>query len=106
MQEERVEIVDTHQSLRWYRVAEGGDRGFCEHCGNPVFFRADQWPGELHLARALFVDPSDREPQLHAYYDTHLDWAQSMTICRTRLARANNYHMFHPAQAALEFRCE
>lgn len=39
-----------------------------------MFFKADRWPGELHIARALFLDPVDREPQAHVYYDTHVDW--------------------------------
>jgi hypothetical protein len=39
-----------------------------------MFFKAQRWPGELHIARALFWDPVDREPQVHAYYDTHVAW--------------------------------
>jgi hypothetical protein len=39
-----------------------------------MFFKAERWPGELHVARALFLEPIDREPQAHAYYETHVDW--------------------------------
>lgn len=39
----------------------------------PVF-RSGDWPGELHIARALFADPIDREPRMHGYYDTHVPW--------------------------------
>jgi hypothetical protein len=39
-----------------------------------MFFKGAPWPGELHIARALFIDPIDREPQVHAYYDTHVEW--------------------------------
>jgi hypothetical protein len=39
-----------------------------------MFFKAERWPGELHIARALFVEPLDREPQGHAYYETHVEW--------------------------------
>jgi hypothetical protein len=70
----QVEIGDPAQLLRWYEAAEGGSRGFCSKCGSPMFFKAPAWPGELHIARALFTDPIDREPQVHGYYDTHVGW--------------------------------
>lgn len=45
------------------------------HChGSPMFFRSGRWSGELHIARALFATPLDREPQAHAYYDSHVPW--------------------------------
>jgi hypothetical protein len=39
-----------------------------------MFFKSERWPGELHIARALFLEPLDREPQLHVYYETHVEW--------------------------------
>ncbi len=41
-----------------------------------MFFRAERWPGELHIARALFVGPLDREPQAHVYFETHVAWIE------------------------------
>lgn len=76
MLEERVRISDPQQRLRWFHNPDGGDRGFCGHCGSPMFFRSEQWPGELHIARALFIDPIDRDPQRHVYHDTHVDWVR------------------------------
>jgi len=71
-----VRIEDAGQALRWYESpAQPGSRGFCSRCGSPMFFKAPGWPGELHAARALFTTPVDREPQVHAYYDTHVSWA-------------------------------
>ena len=69
-----VEINDDEALLRWYVASEGGARGFCSRCGSPMFFKAERWPGELHIARALFLEPIDREPQLHVYYETHVEW--------------------------------
>lgn len=74
MEEQRVELHDPDQLLRWHVAQEGGSRGFCSRCGSTMFFKAAAWPGELHIARALFTDPVDREPQSHAYYDTHVSW--------------------------------
>ena len=70
----QVEIDDSQRLLRWHEAEEGGTRGFCSKCGSPMFFKAAAWPGELHIARALFTDPIDREPQVHGYYDTHVVW--------------------------------
>lgn len=74
MDADRVTLHDADAALHWYRSAGGGERGFCRACGSTLFFRAARWPGELHIARALFVDPVDREPQLHAYFDTCATW--------------------------------
>ena len=71
-----VTIDDARAQLHWYVAGEGGSRGFCGHCGSPMFFRSDRWPGELHIARALFLDPIDRAPQAHVFYETHVDWAE------------------------------
>lgn len=47
-------------------------RGGCL-CGSTLFFRGARWPGEIHVTRANFHTPPNREPQAHAYYDTHVD---------------------------------
>lgn len=75
MEEERVSIQDPQHALHWYSASGQGERGFCGQCGSSLFFKSAQWPGELHLARALFTESVDREPQMHAFYDTHVDWA-------------------------------
>ena len=72
---EQASIADAGGKLRWYASQPGAQRGFCSECGSPLFFRSEGWPGELHIARALFTDPLDREPQVHGYYDTHAAWA-------------------------------
>lgn len=69
-----VAIDDDAALLSWFVAPEGGSRGFCSRCGSPMFFRSERWPGELHLARALFTDPLDRAPQAHAFADTQVDW--------------------------------
>ncbi len=70
----QARIDDPRASLRWYVTEQGAERGFCGACGSPMFFRSPRWPGELHIARALFVDPIDREPQVHVNYDSHVGW--------------------------------
>ena len=74
--EAKAAIADPDDSLHWYRAPGLGERGFCSTCGSPLFFRSSQWPGELHVARAAFREPVDRAPQMHGYFDTHVDWVQ------------------------------
>jgi len=70
---ERVTIEDAG-ALRWYESDAGGSRGFCGRCGSPMFFKSERWAGELHIARALFIDELDRAPQAHVFYETHVPW--------------------------------
>jgi len=74
VQHSASKVDDPQQLLHWYVSEQGGSRGFCSRCGSPMFFHAPRWPGELHVARALFTEPLDREPQVHAFYDTHVSW--------------------------------
>lgn len=75
MHADRVVIDDPATHLKWFVTSAAAERGFCDVCGTSLFFRAPDWPGELHIARASFTDPIDREPQVHVYYDTHVSWA-------------------------------
>ena len=62
--------------LRWFASTAEAQRGFCSRCGSSLFFRSVQWPGELHIARANFLDPIDREPAMHGFFDAHVTWFQ------------------------------
>lgn len=72
----QVTVEDPAGALRWHVAAEGGSRGFCSTCGSPMFFKSARWPGELHVARALFTTPLDRAPQSHVFFDTHVPWLE------------------------------
>ncbi len=69
----QVEIIEENQ-LCWYESSEGASRGFCRQCGSSLFFQSERWPGELHVTRAAFDQPIDREPEAHAFFDAHVDW--------------------------------
>ena len=72
--ESQVSIHDPEKLIEWYASSDEAARGFCRRCGSSLFFRSAKWDGELHIARANFSDRIDREPQGHAYYDTHVSW--------------------------------
>lgn len=74
MEATRCRIEDPQAVLRWYASSPGAERGFCSSCGTMLLFRSQRWAGELHIARAGFVDPVDRRPQAHVFWDAHVDW--------------------------------
>jgi hypothetical protein len=76
MEAARCSISDVSQRLRWYESSPGAERGFCGHCGSMIFFRSPRWPGELHIALALFTTPVDQAPQVHVHWDNHVPWAR------------------------------
>lgn len=39
-----------------------------------MFYTSTLSPGEIHLARALIEGKIDREPDVHLFYDHHVDW--------------------------------
>jgi hypothetical protein len=70
--EDKAWIDETR--LTWFESSAGAGRGFCATCGSSLFFRSKRWPGELHITRANFSDPIDREPDGHAFFDSHVSW--------------------------------
>lgn len=67
-------ITDQGKLLNWYKSSPEAERGFCSQCGTSLFFRSTNWPGELHIARALVTGEMDRLPAKHSFYDSHVDW--------------------------------
>lgn len=72
--ESQMTVRDPEERLTWHESSADSKRGFCARCGSQLFFRSSRWPREWHIARALFTTPVDREPQVHAFYETHVSW--------------------------------
>ena len=68
------EVTIDDDRLTWFASSDKAERGFCRDCGSTLFFRSERWPGELHITRANFHGAIDREPESHAYYDSHVAW--------------------------------
>jgi len=39
-----------------------------------MFYRSSVCPGEIHVALACMDGKIDREPELHVFFDDHVDW--------------------------------
>jgi hypothetical protein len=70
----QCKIHDSHQQLRWYASSPEALRGFCRKCGSVLFFTSKRWPDEIHISLPSFQSPIDRKPEMHAFWDTHVDW--------------------------------
>ena len=71
--EERFRIL-AGDTLHWHRSSPEAERGFCNHCGSSLFFRSTRWPGEIHVVRTNIEGELDREPEVHAYWESHARW--------------------------------
>ncbi len=76
-----VGFADTHfhldegkSELSWFESSKGANRGSCSTCSSSMLFRSERWAGELHVALACLDEPIDRQPQAHAFHDSHVDW--------------------------------
>lgn len=73
--DERFELTEGREQLTWFASSELAERGFCGRCGTTLFFKSEQWPGEIHIATALITGALDRAPERHVFFDTHVAWA-------------------------------
>jgi len=67
-------VMHAEEALRHHASSPGARRSFCGECGSPLFFRADRWPGETHVALAAMLDPVDKAPAVHAFYSDRAPW--------------------------------
>jgi len=73
-EESNFHLDQGESELKWFSSSPTAQRGFCNNCGSTMFFRAERWADELHVALASIDGEIDRQPQAHAFYDTHVDW--------------------------------
>ncbi len=62
--------------VTWYASSKQGRRGFCARCGSTLFYTSSLSPGEVHIALANMRGSIDRPPDLHVFFDAHVDWLE------------------------------
>ena len=70
----RSRIIDPQRDCTGINPRRRPSAASAARCGTTMFFRSSRWPDELHVTLANFVDPVDRVPQAHVFWDTHVDW--------------------------------
>ena len=71
---EKFTLDQGQDQLNWFESSANASRGFCSQCGSSMFFRSERWSGELHVALGCLDDEIDRQPQAHAFHDSHVPW--------------------------------
>jgi hypothetical protein len=74
VREGQFTVLGGNDRLKWHASSKQGRRGFCSACGSPMFFTSSLCPGEVHIALAHIDGPIDREPGLHVFFDSHVEW--------------------------------
>jgi hypothetical protein len=75
MAEPRFMLETGAEVLQRFQSSPAAARSFCGRCGTPLFFQSSRWPGEIHVTLASLDDSSGLEPQAHAYWSSHAEWA-------------------------------
>jgi hypothetical protein len=57
-----------------YRSSPEATRGFCQHCGTQISFRAAYIPGLVDITIGSLDNPNAVKPDLHYWYSEHLSW--------------------------------
>lgn len=57
-----------------YASSPGVKRFFCDQCGTPMAFKAEEYEGEIHLYAPTLEDPQDFKPEFHVHFGSKLHW--------------------------------
>ena len=64
----------TKSAPKTYASSAPATRGFCEHCGTQISFRADYIPGLIDLTVGSFDHPDALAPSLQYWESKRLPW--------------------------------
>lgn len=67
-------FVKGEKDVAWFDSSDKAQRGHCIHCGTPLFFLGENWQDEIHITRESTQDDILQKPQLHVFYDRHVDY--------------------------------
>jgi hypothetical protein len=74
--EDQFRFLAGEERVTWYASSKQGRRGFCARCGSTLFYTSSLAPGEVHIALANMRGSIDRSPELHVFFDAHVDWLE------------------------------
>ncbi len=57
-----------------FESSPGVWRSFCGRCGSPLTYRANKYPGEVHIHTGSFDDPEGFAPRAHVFFAEHISW--------------------------------
>jgi hypothetical protein len=69
----RFRVTAGEEKIARYE-ADGATRGFCRHCGTPLFYEPARSPHMINIPRALFTSRTGRQPLYHLGIEELQDW--------------------------------
>lgn len=74
----QIAVAAGKDQLKTYESSEHGRRQFCGRCGTQLFcyhVKDDGAPPDfIDITLATMVDPIDRQPEVHFFYDSKAEW--------------------------------
>jgi hypothetical protein len=74
LRSEQLAIDAGAEALTRHASSKHGTRTFCSRCGSSLFCDHSDQPGHVNVVLAAMQTPIDREPELHAYFDSRARW--------------------------------
>ena len=74
VQSEALRITRGEQLLTSYASSESAVRRFCSICGSSLFFQAERWAGQVHIAVANLLDELPQTPMAHVFFSDRAEW--------------------------------
>ncbi|MCB0383867.1 MAG: GFA family protein [Bdellovibrionales bacterium] len=71
---EQFEMVSGLDNLTAYKSSKEAERQFCGVCGSQLFFRSENWPGEVHFTRVSVDQEMAEQPKAHVYFSDRVSW--------------------------------
>ncbi|MGH7858717.1 MAG: GFA family protein [Candidatus Binatia bacterium] len=69
-------LVSGEAVLTRFASSEQGIREFCSRCGSSLFCELAADPDTIDITLASLAGPVDRGPELHVFFDTHVEWLE------------------------------
>ena len=62
------------QAIRTVQSSSFGHRGFCGHCGTPLYMKVDHQPETVDFSIATLDEPGDVVPGFHIFFGSRIGW--------------------------------
>ncbi len=70
----QFQYLKGENDIIWFDSSKEAKRGHCINCGTPLFFIGEKWKDEVHITRESTQADILQKPQLHVFYDRHVDY--------------------------------
>jgi hypothetical protein len=72
----------TRGSPQVFESSPGVWRSFCGRCGSPLTYRAEKYPGEVHILIGSLDAPEDFAPRAHVFCAERISWFETTDEAR------------------------